>query len=437
MKIRRQNSETGGVLVVTLIICGLVGMMLIAYLAMVGNQHRFSQRSQVWNNCIPMCEAGVEEALAHINHMSTSNTFAVNGWTLSGGYYRKQRVINGGTNRMVVDNNMPPMITVTSILSAPVQATSLKRVVQVKTRFNQKFAYGVLSRGIVDLGGGGRVDSFDSTQPGVESDASGYYNTAYADDEATVVTASQSTGNMTIGNGTVYGSVATGAGGDVTVGPNGNVGDATYNDVTGASGTVEPDHYTDDVNVYIPPGVLPVPYPDLSKWQGTPGPGLIGPTFYPYILGNGDYRFVGNLALANVSMIVTGKARIHVTGTTSVSGGAGQIIIAPGASVEWYAQRDVSIAGAGVMNHPGYAKNFTLVGISPTCTRIDYIGSTVFCGTIYAPSADIKMSGASAAIGAWVGKTFKIIGTMDLHYDESLKSRPNEGRFIAASWKEL
>src|SRR5687767_12495291 len=122
MKIRRQNSETGGMLVITLIICGLVGVMLIAYLSMVSSQHRFSQRSQVWNNCMPLAEAGVEEALAHINYIGTQDKFATNGWTFSGGFYRKERSLNGGTTRMLVNTTMPPVITVTSILSAPVQS---------------------------------------------------------------------------------------------------------------------------------------------------------------------------------------------------------------------------------------------------------------------------------------------------------------------------
>ena len=72
MKLRRGNSDQGGVLVITIVICALVGLMLSAYLSMVSSQHNFTQHSQIWNNVIPMCESGVEEAMSHINHINTS-----------------------------------------------------------------------------------------------------------------------------------------------------------------------------------------------------------------------------------------------------------------------------------------------------------------------------------------------------------------------------
>src|SRR5215212_6814114 len=112
MKLSNRYSTSGGVLVTTLIICGLVGIMLTAYLSMVSGQHKLSQRSQVWNNCIPMCEAGVEEALAHLNHINTTTNFAVNGWTSNSGNFYKTRSLNGGTISMAISNNSPPTITV-------------------------------------------------------------------------------------------------------------------------------------------------------------------------------------------------------------------------------------------------------------------------------------------------------------------------------------
>src|SRR5687767_7193362 len=113
MKLRKGKSNQGGVLVVTIVICSLVGMMLAAYLSMVSGQHSFTQRSQVWNNAIPMCEAGVEEAMAHINHINTlSNKFDINGWVLVSGHYKKERPLNGGICRMDIDSGMPPIITV-------------------------------------------------------------------------------------------------------------------------------------------------------------------------------------------------------------------------------------------------------------------------------------------------------------------------------------
>jgi hypothetical protein len=58
-------------------------------------------------------------------------------------------------------------------------------------------------------------------------------------------------------------------------------------------------------------------------------------------------------------------------------------------------------------------------------------------GTVYAPYAAVSISGTADAIGAIVGKTFTLGGTMGLHYDESLKGDPRKNRYIAASWQEL
>src|SRR5881397_2833969 len=104
MKLRNQNLKSGGVLVAALIVFIVIGVMLVAYLAMVTYQHRFSQRSQVWNNSIAMCEIGVEEALAHINYQTTSN-FLSNGWSSNNFRFRKERFLNGGSMVMIISND--------------------------------------------------------------------------------------------------------------------------------------------------------------------------------------------------------------------------------------------------------------------------------------------------------------------------------------------
>src|SRR5688500_8837791 len=102
MNIMRNKSESVGILVATVIFCALVSVVLVAYLSMISSQRKLSFRSQVWNQCIPLCEAGIEEALAHLNYSGTYNNFAINGWVLSGGAYRKERPLNGGRLRMAI-----------------------------------------------------------------------------------------------------------------------------------------------------------------------------------------------------------------------------------------------------------------------------------------------------------------------------------------------
>src|SRR5687767_4203269 len=88
------NNERGTVLVTTLIITGLVTLSVAALLMIVKQQSYFSARSQTWCSEIPIAEAGVEEAMAHIN--SRPRRIWTNGWTVSGTNVYKRRNVGDG-----------------------------------------------------------------------------------------------------------------------------------------------------------------------------------------------------------------------------------------------------------------------------------------------------------------------------------------------------
>lgn len=431
MIIRARSGPAGSLLIATLVICMLVGIMLTAYLAMVSQQQTFTQRSQIWNHCIPMCEAGVEEAMAHLNHSSVSNKFDINGWRFDKGAYRKERDLNHGTCLIAIDTNLPPIITVQGGLRAPLHTSYITRTVEVQTKYNQQFPNAILAKGTITMNGSSaKVDSFNSTNAHESTD--GQYDPAKATDHASVATTSQSSGAANIGNVTIYGSVATGPDGTVSVGPNGSVGSTAFNNDPANDGQIEDGHSTDDVNVYIAPASLPEDWGEPAP----PGEGTVGDTKYNYVLRDGDYQVTGNFKMDGAQkMIVTGKARLYVTGTTYV-GGQAYIQIAPGGTVEWYAGGNVNLAGGSIQNSPGYAKNFSLIGL-PGCTEISRVGNGTFVGTIYAPNADIQIVGTSEVVGALVGKSILLKGDVQFHYDEALRGDPKRGRFFVHSWREL
>ena len=68
MEARRRNSE-GSVSTIVLVVMLLIGMTLASYLNLVANQNISVQRSQAWNSVVPVAEAGIEEALAHLNRL--------------------------------------------------------------------------------------------------------------------------------------------------------------------------------------------------------------------------------------------------------------------------------------------------------------------------------------------------------------------------------
>ena len=137
-------------------------------------------------------------------------------------------------------------------------------------------------------------------------------------------------------------------------------------------------------------------------------------------------------------MLVTGKARLYVTGSTSLAGpggsGPASIDIAVGGHLEFYSGGNMDIKGN--INNPGLAKELSLMGLK-TCTSISYSGGAAFVGTVHAPQASITVTGGSGFYGALIGKEVKVTGGMSVHYDEALKGDPREGRYIIATWQEL
>jgi len=430
MRIIRRQPDSGSILVTTILFCSLVGVVLVAYLSMVGSQRKAVFRSQVWNECIPMCEAGVEEAMSHLNHEATLNNFAINGWVLSNGAYRKERSLNGGKVKMAIGTDFPPTITVNGLLPAPLLQTNyLTRNVRVKTKLSRRFQYGILSKGVVTFSGTNpRVDSYNSTN--FLQSTGGQYDPLKFTDHATVVTTATTAGAIDLGGADIFGKVATGPGGTATLG-SGSIGSTLWNSNPLNGGKIEPGYSANDANVYIPDAVLPSPFGPAVM----PASGTVGGTNYTYVLSSGDYQ-VPMVSLGNGQTVyVSGKVRILVDGDTSVSG-SGQIVIAPGASIEYYSRGNVNVSGNGIINGSGVPKDFTLVGL-PTCTTINYTGNAKFVGTMYAPSADLKIAGGGSTSGAFVGKSVKIAGDGVFHFDEALMGDPREGRFVATSWEEI
>ena len=273
MRIPHRNSprasERASMLVITVIFCALVGLVLAAYLWMLQSQRKFTYSSQVWNSCIPLCEAGLEEAMAHINYSGTTTNFAINGWVFSAGAYRKELNLNGGTVRMAIDTSIPPLITVNGFMRAPVQTNQVRRDIRVRTRLNQRFPYAILSKGPVACNSAGaRADSYDSTDP--LKSTFGQYDPLKAQDQAIIATTSKNSGAIDIGNLELYGYAGTGPGGSVSIN-NGNVGSTLFNVNPLNNGKIEQGHFSDDVNVYIPDITQPADFAGVPPASGVVG----------------------------------------------------------------------------------------------------------------------------------------------------------------------
>jgi len=75
MRIKTNHTKNhGSVLLVTLCTAWVIGIALVSYLTLIANQNRTTYHSQSWSACIPVAEAGIEEALTQLNFNNGEGT---------------------------------------------------------------------------------------------------------------------------------------------------------------------------------------------------------------------------------------------------------------------------------------------------------------------------------------------------------------------------
>jgi hypothetical protein len=83
------TGEQGTTLLVALFLTTILAVTIAGYLRHAYQQHYLSMRSQVWNTSMATTEAGIEEALQHLNANPTN--LSANGWVKSGSLYTMTR----------------------------------------------------------------------------------------------------------------------------------------------------------------------------------------------------------------------------------------------------------------------------------------------------------------------------------------------------------
>src|SRR6185295_5895143 len=125
----RTKSEQGGVLLVVLMSSLILGISLASYLQYTSNQSRSIMHSQAWNAAIPVAEAGIEEALAHINDSVVGTNWTHNGWTIVSNQFQKIGRVRGGDYVAQISPDKLPIITCTGYTTDGRSAQNIARAV--------------------------------------------------------------------------------------------------------------------------------------------------------------------------------------------------------------------------------------------------------------------------------------------------------------------
>ena len=433
--------QQGSILVVTLLTCTILGFVLGSYLLLIRTQNLSVARAQAWNAGVAVAEAGVEEALAHLNNNSiffTAPNLATDGWTAVGNYVVVPRRFVGSNYydvSILVATN--PVIYATGYTKVPISGNVLARAIRVKTAPTSLFNSSMVSLTNISLSGSGiETDSYDSSDDRYSTD--GEYDPARARDHGDLITNSNSTDKnrpaIALGNGRIRGRVRTGPTGLVTM--NGaSVGDAAW--VNAATPGIKPGWYVNDVNISIPS--VQAPY---TTGLLLPPPGNLN-SVPDYILPTGDYYLNGTFKQSSTSktnILVTGNVRLYVTGDFIANG---KIAIQPGGSLKLFVgTKDTSKPSSTALGSVfvDHAKNFQYYGL-PSNNSLVYNGGNDFRSILYAPSATAKLGGGGNSDYDFRGTYF--IYSMDLnghfkfHFDEYLPQNVAFRGYLAASWEEL
>ena len=448
----------GNTIFLALVMTALVGLVLACYLNLVHSQNYSTMRSQAWNSSIPIVEAGLEEALSHLNTHGSTNLLC-DGWTFTFGKYVMQRSI--GSNYYVVSitnfvsgaTNLAPVIesrgfVVLPVLTAsgagPVFATAgvaqpvsqfMGRGVRVNTRLDFIFTKGMVAKDQIDMNGNNiSSNSFDSSDPNYST--GGAYDPSKVKDNGDIATNSTLTNSVNVGNANIYGKVTTGPNGTVAVGNQGAVGSKAWQNA-GNKG-VQPGWVDDDMNVDFPEVKLP-----FNGGYFAPGSGTVNGTNYDYVLTGGNYQMSSLSMSSSAKMYITGDAVLYVTGDFSMTGQS-SIQLASGASLKLYVGgASGAIGGNGIVNS-GNSSKFIYYGL-PSNTRLSFDGNATFTGVIYAPNAAFALNGGGNRgrdytydfIGASVTKSVRLNGHYSFHYDEALAKTGPFRSYIINGWNEM
>jgi hypothetical protein len=248
MKLKRNTPQTAGnALVVTLFMVSILAVSIAGYLSYTNQQTLLGFRAQAWNMAMAISEAGVEEGLQQLNNNWTN--LATDGWTANGTVYSITRDLGSGNSYTVsidYSNAFAPNITARGYSIPPSLAMNtpeslfavggvntttetprVSRAIRVQTSKAGLFLASMVARHKIDMNGNDVLtDSFDSADPAKST--GGQYDATKAGDHGDVASNDGVTNTISAGNANIYGKAYVGPGGTMTLGPNGGVGEHSW-----------------------------------------------------------------------------------------------------------------------------------------------------------------------------------------------------------------
>jgi hypothetical protein len=497
---RSSKSQRGTILLVTMVLACALAIVFAYYIRVPLTALKESNRSFYSNSAMNLVDSGLEEALWCMNNGGKWTTAGFTAFTGADGTTQYQGTFiftppnsvtlsNGVTDVVKVwadPNSANPQAVAQATITFPSGSDNAGNIVKEAEIYMTQSSYfkdGLVAKSTITLSGNPQVDGWNSDPNGTYVP----YDPANVDVNGTangrIGSTDVASGSITgTGNSAVYGHAAVGGsaandigGSGLTVGPYGSTGVnasyVTYDFATSFPDTTTPtqDTYTDpttkqETSVALTSGNTNT-LSNITSNTTLPNAGdasitINGVTTYYYYVtsirlsgnktlsispGKNVVLMVGSATATSTTISTSGNAGISIPGATTTSG-----VTTPASSLVMYTAGNVSLSGNGVMN--GGLTNstasppvdFQLYGTRSSANAtsegeqsLSLSGNGVLSGVVYAPNANVTITGNGDTLGAVVGNQVTMSGNGSFHYDSSLANFGSSGLWNLTKWREL
>lgn len=425
--------DRGSVLIIAIILALGIFIITGTYLNLATKDLTHSDNASLYNSLLNLGEGGAEDAVWALHENDWT------GWSESSGkkVKRASNIDLGGGKSAVVSVMVEDWSALPSIYvegkTFRKNGGKLVKQIRMDLAYRSLFFNGLTAKEALTISGGAAI--IDSYDPG-----NGLWNaTTNRGDKGTVGTLSIGFEDLDAGNSEIYGYVATG-GGTPAFGSNAKV---YGSDWTSGDPEVDTDRVRQDFNgnfPVIPPPTLSSPLvdSDVASIIGSSG-GAASLTISAGTSGAPvDYNLTGLDMGNNKSLIITGHARMVVSGNVDIN----DLAIASGASLQLFVNGDFTVSGNSVANANPHTSSFVVYGTNESTVQTFTLnGASSLVAAVYAPNANVGVNGGGSGdgfSGAAVGKTIRLNGGVTFHYDESLSDFFGpDPKFKLKTWVEL
>ena len=385
----KKGSETGVVLVVCIILLLMLSIIGIASLMTSDTEMDISGNSQHMVSAFYLADAGVERTYSILQDST--------GWRY--GFYNEQ--LGNGTYDVVVYDSVthPELEDKVMVRSTGMMGEARSTIEAIfAPRYRTPFQYGAYGRDGFNMNGGGMIDSYDSELGSYASqaingpDAKGYL---YANENGNI----RSDVEITLaGNAQLHGDAITDSTGDFTFG--------------GGTGM-----YGDSLRNSEPFGVDSIPSSDIVYAQAN------NDAFSNLTLtGTANFDPFTSVLSANSGDSIILTSGIYYFSSVDFNSG-GNLVLAPGADVTIYVTGSWDTSGGSIINMDAVPGN---LHIYSTGSDFDFSGGSHLCAAIFAPNAEMVVTGGSHFFGSVIAGSFVNGGGTTLHFDEALLRIPDD-----------